>query len=172
MIRETILTTMNAEGRLHITPIGIIADGDGWIIAPFRPSTTLDNLRAMPFAVANHTDDVRIFAGCLTGRHDWPTRASDNVPVPRLTGALAHTELAVVGVAEDEQRPRFQCAVVSRGVHAPFAGFNRAQAGYLETAIEKTAGAQETEAWTWLMEAIRAHYGGQSRSATSNRRLT
>jgi hypothetical protein len=46
MIRETILTTMNAEGRLHITPIGIIADGDGWIIAPFRPSTTLDNLRA------------------------------------------------------------------------------------------------------------------------------
>jgi uncharacterized protein len=196
MIRETILTTMNAEGRLHITPIGIIADGDGWIIAPFRPSTTLDNLRAMPFAVANHTDDVRIFAGCLTGRHDWPTRASDNVPVPRLTGALAHTELAVVGVAEDEQRPRFQCAVVSRGVHAPFAGFNRAQAavieaailvsrlhmlprekieteiGYLKTAIEKTAGAQETEAWTWLMEAIRAHYSGQTRSATSNRRLT
>ena len=196
MIRETILTTMNAEGRLHITPIGIIADGDGWIIAPFRPSTTLDNLRAMPFAVANHTDDVRIFAGCLTGRHDWPTRASDNVPVPRLTGALAHTELAVVGVTEDEQRPRFQCAVVSRGVHAPFAGFNRAQAavieaailvsrlhmlprekieteiGYLETAIEKTAGAQEAEAWTWLTEAIRAHYAGQTKSATSNRRLT
>ena len=81
-------------------------------------------------------------------------------------------------------------------MHAPFAGFNRAQAavieaailvsrlhmlprekieteiGYLETAIEKTAGAQETEAWTWLMEAIRAHYGGQTRSATSNRRLT
>jgi len=135
MIRETILTTTNAEGRLHITPIGIIADGDGWIIAPFRPSTTLDNLRAMPFAVANHTDDVRIFAGCLTGRHDWPTRASDNVPVPRLTGALAHTELAVVGVTEDEQRPRFQCAVVSRGVHAPFAGFNRAQAAVIEAAI-------------------------------------
>ena len=115
MIRETILTTVSAEGRLHITPIGIIADGDGWIIAPFRPSTTLDNLRAVPFAVANHTDDVRIFAGCLTGRHDWPTRASDNVPVPRLAGALAHAELAVVGVTEDEQRPRFQCVVVGHG---------------------------------------------------------
>ena len=112
MIRETILTTVGADGRLHITPIGIIADGDGWIIAPFRPSTTLDNLRAVPFAVANHTDDVRIFAGCLTGRHEWPTRASDNVPVPRLTGALAHAELAVVGITEDEQRPRFRCAVV------------------------------------------------------------
>jgi hypothetical protein len=192
MIRETILTTTNADGRLHITPIGIIVDGCGWIIAPFRPSTTLDNLRSVPFAVANHTDDVRIFAGCLTGRNDWPTRAADNVPVPRLTGSLAHTELAVVGVTEDEQRPRFQCAVVSRGRHAPFEGFNRAQAavieaailvsrlhmlprekieteiGNLETAIEKTAGAQEIEAWTWLMEAIRAHYAGQTRSAASN----
>jgi hypothetical protein len=136
----------------------------------------------VPFAVANHTDDVRIFAGCLTGRHEWPTRASDNVPVPRLTGALAHAELAVVGVTEDEQRPRFRCAVVNRGLHAPFEGFNRAKAavieaailvsrlhmlprekieteiGYLQTAIEKTAGAQEAEAWAWLMEAIRAHY--------------
>ena len=131
MIRETILTTTNAEGRLHITPIGIIADGDGWIIAPFRPSTTLDNLRAMPFAVANHTDDVRIFAGCLTGRHDWPTRASDNVPVPRLTGALAHTELAVVGVTEDEQRPRFHAvadlATVAAALKRENAGVNHAR---------------------------------------------
>jgi uncharacterized protein len=192
VIRETILTTVGENGRVHITPIGMIADGDGWIIAPFRPSTTLDNLRAVPFAVANHTDDVRIFAGCLTGRHDWPTRASDNVPVPRLTGTLAHAELAVVGITEDEQRPRFQCAVVNRGLHAPFEGFNRAQAavieaailvsrlhilsrakieteiGYLETAIEKTAGAREVEAWTWLMEAVREHYG-KATSSPSNR---
>src|SRR5213083_1480519 len=116
MIRETIVTTVSATGLVHVAPLGIIADGDGWIIAPFRPSKTLDNLGAVPFAVANHTDDVRIFAGCLTGRHDWPTRASDNVPVPRLSGALAHTELAVVGIIEDEQRPRFQCAVVGRGL--------------------------------------------------------
>ncbi|MGZ3281588.1 MAG: DUF447 domain-containing protein [Xanthobacteraceae bacterium] len=44
LIRETILTTVSAEGRLHITPIGIIAGGDGWIIAPFRPSATLPGL--------------------------------------------------------------------------------------------------------------------------------
>ena len=46
MIRETIVTTVDAGGRVHIAPLGIIADGEGWIIAPFRPSTTLDNLRA------------------------------------------------------------------------------------------------------------------------------
>jgi hypothetical protein len=184
MIRETILTTLGGDGRVHVAPIGIIADGERWIIAPFRPSTTLDNLAAVPFAVANHTDDVRIFAGCLTGRSEWPTTASDNVPVPRLVGALAHAELAVVDVTEHEQRPRFHCAVVNRRSHAPFEGFNRGKAAVVEAAIlvsrlhllprakveaeiahlaiavEKTAGAEETEAWAWLMEAVRAHYAG------------
>ena len=94
LIRETIVTTADPQGRVHIAPIGIIADGDGWIIAPFRPSTTLENLQAVPFAVVNYTDDVRIFAGCLTGRPDWPTVAADKVPVPRLARTLAHAELA------------------------------------------------------------------------------
>ncbi len=183
MIRETIVTTADRQGRVHIAPIGIIADAEGFIIAPFRPSTTLDNLQAVPFAVANYTDDVRVFAGCLTGRADWPTTAAQQVPVPRLAGALAHAELAVTGTTQDEQRPRFHCRVVHRATHAPFAGFNRAQAAvveaailvsrlhllprakveqeiaYLRIAIEKTAGPAEQEAWTWLTDRIRAHYG-------------
>jgi len=191
MIRETILTTVGGDGHVHIAPIGIIADGEGWIIAPFRPSTTFDNLIAVPFAVANYTDDVRIFAGCLTGRSAWPTTASDNVPVPRLAGALAHAELAVVEVTEHEQRPRFHCAVVHRRSHAPFIGFNRAKAAvveaailvsrlhflprekveaeiaYLAIAVEKTAGAEEAKAWAWLMEAIRAHYADKAPPASS-----
>jgi hypothetical protein len=67
-IRETIVTTVDRNGKVHIAPLGIIAEGEGWVIAPFRPSTTLENLAAVPLAVANYTDDVRIFAGCLTGR--------------------------------------------------------------------------------------------------------
>ena len=182
MIRETIVTTVGAEGRVHLAPLGIIADGEGFILAPFRPSTTLENLRAVPFAVANYTDDVRIFAGCLTGRRDWAVAAADEVPVPRLASALAHAELEVTHVAEDEQRPRFHCRVVRRISHAPFEGLNRAKAAvieaailvsrldflprdkiereieYLKAAVEKTAGAAEQEAWGWLMEKIRSHY--------------
>jgi uncharacterized protein len=193
IIRETILTTISGEGRVHIAPMGIIADGDGWIVAPFRPSATHDNLRTVPFAVANHTDDVRIFAGCLTGRQEWPTTVSDHVPVPRLTGALAHIELAVIGVTEDEQRTRFRFAVIGRGSHAPFEGFNRAKAAvieaailvsrlhmlprekieaevaYLGIAVAKTAGAHEAEAWSWLMDAIGAHYAGREESFASRR---
>ena len=74
-IVETIVTTTNARGEVHIAPLGLIEDGDDWIIAPFRPSTTLDNLHAGAVRGASHTDDVRVFAGCVTGRKDWPTRA-------------------------------------------------------------------------------------------------
>ncbi len=86
MIRECIVTTLSEEGKVHIAPLGLIAttlegEAEGWIIAPFRPSTTLDNLRATPFAVASFTDDVLVFAGCLTGNKDWPTRPCD--PCPR-----------------------------------------------------------------------------------------
>jgi hypothetical protein len=188
MIRETIVSTVDGTGLVHFAPIGIIAEDDGWIIAPFRPSTTLDNLRTVPFAVANFTDDVRIFAGCLTGRSQWPASPCDTFPVPRLAGALAHAELAVTQTAEDEQRPRFHCRVLRKVAHAPFGGFNRAQAAvieaailvsrlpmlprdkvereiaYLEIAVGKTASAVEEEAWTWLMEAIRAFYAEADRS--------
>jgi uncharacterized protein len=181
LIRECIVTTADRAGRVHIAPLGIIADGDGWIIAPFHPSTTLDNLRSVPFAVANYTDDVRIFAGCLTGRGDWRTVAAAHVPVPRLAAALAHAELSVARVTEDAQRPHFHCGIVHRAMHAPFEGFNRAKAAvveaailvsrlhllprekiereiaYLQIAVDKTAGAAEQEAWDWLMQKIRAH---------------
>ena len=178
MIRECIVTTLSEEGKVHIAPLGLIAEEDGWIIAPFRPSTTLDNLRATPYAVANFTDDVLIFAGCLTGNKEWPTHPSTHVPGAVLEGALAHAELAVDHVQEDEQRPRFHCRVVHEASHAPFKGFNRAQTAvieaailasrlhmlppekidtemrYLQIAIDKTAGPAEHEAWGWLMEAV------------------
>src|SRR5215813_11154265 len=109
MIRETIVSTMNESGQVHLAPIGLIAEGDGWIIAPFYPSTTLNNLRSMPLAAANFTDDVRVFAGCLTGRSQWPMAACDKIPVPRLAKTLTHFELAVDHVSEDELRPRFHC---------------------------------------------------------------
>ena len=182
MIRECIVTTQNEQGRVHIAPLGLIEDGEAWVIAPFRPSTTLDNLRTTPFAVANFTDDVLVFAGCLTGNKDWPTRAADRVPGAVLDGALSHLELAVENVQEDDLRPRFQCRIVHQATHAPFSGFNRAQAAvieaailasrlkmlprekverelaYLQIAVEKTAGPREHEAWRILVGKIEDFY--------------
>jgi uncharacterized protein len=184
MIRETIVTTQAPDGSVHIAPIGLIEETAGLVIAPFRPSQTLENLRRNPHAVANFTDDVLIFAGCLTGRRDWPTRPAGQIPGAVLTAALAHAELAVARVTEDPLRPRFHCRILHEATHAPFRGFNRAQAAvieaailvsrlhllpwdkiereiaYLAIAVEKTAGRREQQAWRWLMEHVERHRPG------------
>jgi len=185
LIIETIVTTTDAAGVPHVAPLGLIQDGDMWVIAPFRPSRTLDNLSAVPFATASHTDDVRVFAGSLTGRRDWAVVAADRVPGARLAEALTHWELQVEHFAHDDTRPRFRCRIVHQVTHAPFAGFNRAQAAviecavlvsrlnmlpaekveaeltYLDIAIAKTAGEREQIAWNWLMERIAAWRAAQ-----------
>ena len=183
LIRETILTTISAAGVVHMAPIGLIAAEEGrWIAAPFAPSTTSDNLRAVPQAVANHVGDVRVFAGCLTGRRNWPVLSCSHVLPPRLLAAITHDEMVVERVEVDPQRPRYVCRIVRREQHAPFDGYNRAQAAVIEGAIlvsrlfmlpreqverdmahlaiavGKTAGPAEQEAWEWLTEAVRAHY--------------
>jgi hypothetical protein len=165
-IVETIVTTVNADGQAHIAPLGLIEDGDGWIIAPFRPSRTLDNLMANPAAVASHPGDVRVFAGCVTGRRDWATTAADRVKGVRLADCVSHWELAVERITEDPQRPRFHCRLVHAASHAVWSGYNRAEAAaYLDIAISKTAGPREREAWGWLMERVEAHRRGDAEAA-------
>lgn len=179
MIRETVVTTVDAAGAAHIAPIGVHERApDHLVIAPFRPSATLDNLLARRVAVVNHCDDVRVFAGCVTGRRDWPVVPADRVHGLRLAGALAHREVEVVRIDDDPVRPRVLCRTVHEATHGAFRGFNRAQAAviegailvsrlhllspakidaeiaYLTVAVDKTAGADEREAWGWLLERI------------------
>ncbi|HEY0835484.1 MAG TPA: DUF447 domain-containing protein [Azospirillum sp.] len=178
-IRETIITSCDAAGNVHVAPMGATVTETGYILAPFRPSRTLDNLLATRCAVVNFTDDVRVYAGCVTGRRrEWPTGPARRIRGAVLDGALAHEEVEVVGVEEDETRPRLSCRPVHLVNHRPFRGFNRAQAAvvegailvsrlhllppakidreveYLTIAIDKTAGPIEREAWGWLMERI------------------
>lgn len=181
MIQEVIVTTRNAAGAPQIAPMGIRRRGELVVIAPFRPSTTLDNLLERRAAVVNYTDDVRVFAGCLTGRYDWPLVEADRVDAPRLAQSLAHTELELVEIEEETERPRLICRPAHEAVHGPFQGFNRAQAAvlelailasrldrlpvekiereieYLKIAIDKTAGPREQQGWGWLMARIADH---------------
>jgi len=101
MILESIITSQASDGTVHIAPMGVILRDQTALLSPFRPSTTLDNLAAHPFAVINHTDDVRVFAGCLTGRRDWPTRRADKIVGHVLVDALSHQEVAVERCEED-----------------------------------------------------------------------
>ena len=178
MIRETIVTTVGAGGTPHMAPMGVRDEAGLYLIAPFRPSRTLDNLLRSGQAVINYTDDVRVFAGFHTGRRDWPTVPAGTVRGVRLAQALAHEEVEVARWEDDEVRPRVLCRALACETHAAFRGFNRAQAAvieagilvsrlrrlpaekidremdYLRIAVEKTAGPREREAWQWLEEWI------------------
>ena len=180
-IFETIVTVRGQDGRTQITPLGVRHQADLLVLAPFRPSLTLDLLLQSRVAVINYTDDVRVFAGCIVGRRDWPLAPATTIGGVRLASSLAHEEIELVEFIDDHQRPQLRCRTVHRETHAPFRGFNRAQAAvieaavlvsrlsilpagkleaeleYLKIAIDKTAGEPELQAWSWLMEAIAAH---------------
>lgn len=188
MIYETVVTTCSAEGVPHVAPMGAQFDqGErgNVVLMPFTPSTTYDNIMASGCAVMNFTTDVRVFAGCVTGHRRWPTLPATTVPCVRLAGALAHAELRLVNASGDGShgsRPVLTLRRVAEATHAPFTGFNRAQAAVIEAAvlvsrlhllprekietemawltiaIEKTAGPAEREAWQWLIEATAAFY--------------
>lgn len=181
MIHETIVTTVNLQGAAHTTPFGIRMQDGLVVISPYKPSATLENILTTGYAVLSLTDDVRVFAGALTGHKAWTLTPVAEIHGFRLTDTLAHKELKLVKVEDDELRPQLFLEVVYEAQHAPFQGFNRAQAAvielavlvsrlkrlpmekiqqemdYLRIAIEKTAGERELEAWSWLMEAVSNH---------------
>jgi hypothetical protein len=178
-IVESIVATRSEHGDWHLVPFGLIEDGEDLVVAPFRPSPSIANLERHPFLSAAAPSDVRVIAGCVTGRRDWPTAPCERIDAVRLRDAYGHAELEVVDMADDALRPRFRCRVVHRAAHRPFVGFNRAQAAVLEAAIlttrlhmlapekvvgemaylaiavSKTAGPREHEAWTWIEEKVR-----------------
>ena len=180
-IFETVVTTVGIDGRTHVAPMGVRYQAGRVVLMPFKPSTTLDNIVATSHAVLNLVTDTRIFAGCVTGRRDWPTLPAQHITGVRLANALAHVELKLDEQVDAPQRPVLHMARVFEASHAPFVGLNRAQAAvvegavlvsrlhmlslekidiemnYLQIAIDKTAGAAEHEAWGWLREAVSAH---------------
>jgi hypothetical protein len=168
VIFETVVTTVSPDGAPHVAPMGIryrSPQGQGEVILmPFKPSTTLDNILATGHATLNIVVDTRVFAGCVTGRRTWPLVPTLRIEGRRLAAALRHLELKLAEQQEDDQRPVLRMAVVHEADHAPFPGFNRAQAAvveaemaYLQIAIDKTAGPHEHEAWGWIVEAVARH---------------
>lgn len=187
MIFETIITTVNLAGEPHIAPFGVRYQGEHVLIAPYKPSTTLENILATKTATLNITDDVRVFAVALTNRISsaniklTPLRANAHAGY-RLTHVLSHSELHLIQVKDDTTRSQLMMQKIHTETHAPFLGFNRAQAAvielsilvsrlhmlprekieeelaYLQIAINKTAGERELEAWGWLTEKIEHYY--------------
>ncbi|MFN3986719.1 MAG: DUF447 domain-containing protein [Rhodocyclaceae bacterium] len=197
MIFETVVSTLSPEGEVHLAPMGVRYETEQAsdatpvpvvLLMPFKPSRTLDNILATRRAVLNFTTDVRIFAGCVTGRRNWPTQPLEGFDGQRLVDAIGHVELHLQGDHDDAVRPVLRMRRGREVVHAGFQGFNRAQAAvieaavlvsrlgmlprtkvesemdYLQIAIDKTAGPREQEAWDWLFGAVEHFYASQPES--------
>ena len=190
VIFETVISTVAADGRPHVAPMGVryrrSETGNDVILMPFKPSTTLANIGAGGHAVLNIVTDTRVFAGSVTGRRAWPMQPAERIPGVRLACALSHVELRLAELQDDPQRPVLRMARVFEASHAPYLGFNRAQAAVIEAAvlvsrlhmlpaakvdtemsslqiaIDKTAGPEEHEAWGWLTDAIARHRAAAS----------
>jgi len=178
VIIESIVTTIDADGRINCAPMGVEWGDEVIILKPFLETATYRNVTATRSAVVNLTDDVRVFAQAAISN---PLYAS--VPATALRGVVladccSWRELEVRAIDATPPRSRIETVVVHRGFRREFIGFNRACHAVLEAAIyatrlhvlepafvqsemarlqvivDKTAGDREREAMALLVDHI------------------
>ncbi len=183
MILEGIVTTINGDGSVNISPMGPIVDPSmkHFILRPYQSSTTYHNLKSNRQGVLHVTDDVELLARTAVNRLDdlpemFPAKQIDGQV---LADACRWYELRVAELNDDEPRTRIECEVLHAGQIRDFFGFNRAKHAVLEAAIlatrtdflppqqileqfeqlaiivEKTAGEQERAAFSFLDDHVR-----------------
>ena len=142
MILEGILTTLNADGSLNVSPMGPRVDEDlnEMLLRPFQTSTTYRNLKRTGQGVFHVTDDVELLAQAALGTPD-PLPSSEPATAVEgriLTGACRWYALKVRSLDDREERTNIVCEVVDRGRLRDFFGFNRAKHAVVEAAILAT----------------------------------
>ena len=180
MIIETIVTTSAADGAVNVAPMGVEWGEEAIILKPFLETATYRNVVATRSAVVNLTDDVRIFARAAISNPEYQTVPAVAVRGVVLADCCSWREVEVRSIDSTPPRSRIEGAVVHRGSHREFIGFNRARHAVLEAAIhvtrlhllsrafieielarlqvivDKTAGPQEVEAMALLTEHVRS----------------
>lgn len=188
MIVEGLLTSTDSAGTINVAPMGPIVHGDfeTFTLRPFAGSTTFENLQAQKCGVFHVVDRVNVIAEAAIRRlKDIPA----TVPASKVNGFVLQDccrwfEFKITDIDTSEQRSVMTANVIHTGNRRPFHGFNRArhavieaailatrvhllpaadvqtQLGFLQSAVEKTGGAEEAAAFTMLVEHIQQHYAG------------
>ncbi len=142
MILEGIVTTLNADGTVNISPMGPEVDESmrQLVLKPYRTSTTYDNLKRTGQGVFHVTDDVELLAHAAVGAPDPLPEliACNSVEGRILAGACRWYALRVLSLDDRQDRTRIVCDVVDQGHLRDFFGFNRAKHAVLEAAILAT----------------------------------
>jgi hypothetical protein len=182
---EGIVTTLNADGSPHVSPMGPIVD-DGFkrlLLRPYNTSTTFQNLKRAGQGILHVTDDVGLFARAAVGQLKQPPKM---IPATAVEGqiiadACRWYAFKVDSIHDRQERTEIAATVVDRGRIRDFVGFNRAKHAVIEAAIlatrlqfldvhavrtelrslativDKTGGRQERAAFAFLQEYVKGH---------------
>lgn len=190
MILEGLVTTIDADGQLHVAPMGPHVEPDfrRFELRPFPTSQTYQNLCMNGEGVLHVTDDVLQLAQAAIGRIEDlpPHRSAEVVRGFVLAGACRAYEFRVRQTDASRERVRMDCEVVHMARMRDFFGLNRAKHAVVEAAIlatrvhllpvdqilqeysrlealvQKTGGAQESQAFTLLSNFV--HERGKERA--------
>ena len=180
MIVESIVTTVDADGRVNCAPMGVEWGDEVIVLKPFLDTATYRNVVATGAAVVNLIDDARVFARAAISNPEYPAKPAAVVRGVVLANGCSWRELTVRSIDSSPPRSRIDMTVVHRGVTREFIGFNRARHAVLEAAIyatrlhllsrefiesemarlqvivDKTAGPDEHEAMALLTDYVRS----------------
>ena len=154
MVIEGVLTTEDANGAMHVSPIGphVNEDLSSWTLKPFQSSTTFIHLRSSSRAVFHVVDDALLMAAAVLGLCNTTSKLdlegfgseerktlvkADFKPEIGWVLDLSCSYFALKVAEWDVSSPRaiancsLQCHVEKR----PFWGWNRAKHSILELAI-------------------------------------
>lgn len=155
MILESIVTTIDAAGRVNIAPMGPIVrppsddtatDGDAsrptFCLRPYDGSQTCRNLLSNGNAVIHVTDDVLLLARAAIGHVDPQGLVcpAENATPQHVRLIDCHRWFAVEVTQRGGTPPRHEliASCVADGVVRSFFGFNRAKHAVIEAAILAT----------------------------------
>ena len=182
MILEGIVTTINEDDSVNISPMGPRVDDAmrTLILRPYQTSTTYANLRRTGAGVLHVTDDVYLLARTAVGTMSPPPELlpAEAVQGWILADACRWYAFEVRDLDDRQERTTITVEVVDRGRFRDFFGFNRGKHAVLEAAIlamrvaflpaeeifagferlaplvEKTGGPAECEAFAFLLEYV------------------
>ena len=141
MILEGIITTVDANGKLNVAPMGpsVGADMRRFVLKPFQGSTTYRNLKSLNVGVFHVSDDPLLLANSAIGRDlGWPTIAASQINGRILADACRYYEFRVLNFDDRTERAVVEVETVAEGRFRDFFGWNRAQHAVLEAAILAT----------------------------------
>lgn len=173
MILEGLISTLDAQGRPHISAIGPEVDTAVTRIElrPFQSSHSFQNLQRTRQAVFHVTDDVEAIAAAVCGK-PFPCSAfqrATSVDGYILVNACRAYELEISYQDLTAPRATIACHIVRTHRLRDFFGFNRAKHAVVEAAILATRVGflPQTEIeskWIWL-QTITNKTGGPAELA-------